>query len=274
MIQKNLVARHGRILVVPLIVLLVAAASTNFPLGSAQEQRVTLASGFTSKEPTIDGKIEDAEWATATQSSFPSKYGESTVYVMNDDRFLYIGVKVRDENLGDIIGKFDQIVVDFHVPDDNGKVVANDDSFGCAPPRTFDDAHFLADGQISADRNINGECAVQRIDRFNHFEIKHPLNSGEIDDIALRPGDSAAFRIVVFDDGKVADVFPKTTDARNPNTNKWAALKIASQAGGGGGLRPSPLVLGLAAVVVVGWVGWIVLMVRQRGKKPQQPSPS
>ncbi len=253
--------------------IILSITSTNLTPAVAQQSRVTL-SAWTSREATIDGKIDDSEWAAAAKSDVDTLYGRSTVYMMNDAKNLYIAVKVRDNNLGDTIGKFDQIVVDLHAPDDNGQFKAGDDSIGCQPPRTFDDAFVTSDGNFLSDRSVDGECAVTRIGDFNHFELRHPFNSGDPQDIALKFGDGVAFRVIIFDDGKVSDVFPKTTDSRNPNTDKWGSIRIASAPTA---LLSNPLLLVGAVVVVVGWVGWIAYMFRQRGKKAQQtqePAPS
>jgi len=253
-----------RVLAVGLLIVLTLGV-THLPVAIAQER--TVFSAWASREPTIDGKIDDGEWASAHKVTFNSKYGESTIYVMNDGRNLYFALKVRDTNLGDVIGQFDQVVIDFHTPDDSLQYGQGDDLIGCAPPRTFDDSNNLGQDRFSVDRQIDGECAVTRIDDYNHFEIKHPFNSGDTQDLALGSGGRTAVRFVIFDDGRVADTFPKTTDARNPNTGTWASIRIASASGIG---FSNPLLIGLAAVVVVGWIGWIALMVRQRGKKAER----
>ena len=260
----NNTSKNGVLALVLLIVLVLG--TTHLPLAFAQERAIF--SAWASQEPTIDGKIDDSEWASAYKINFISKYGESTIYVMNDAKNLYIALKIRDTNLNDIIGQFDQIVIDFHTPDDFKAYGQGDDLIGLAPPRSFDDSHNLGQDQFSADRNIDGEGAVTRIGDFNHFELRHPFNSGDPDDMALGAGGTAAVRFVIFDEGKVSDVFPKTTDARNPNTGTWASLKIASPSGVG---ISNPLLIGLAAVVIVGWLGWIVLIVRKRGKKAKEP---
>ena len=258
-------AAKSRVLAIGLIIVL-ALGATCIPVTVAQGR--TVFSAWASQEPTIDGKIDDSEWASAYKINFNSKYGESTIYVMNDAKNLYLALKIRDTNLADVIGQFDQVVIDFHIPDDSKPYGQGDDLIGCAPPRSFDDSHNLGNDQFSADRQIDGDCAVTRIGESNHFELKHPFNSGDQDDMALGAGGTAALRFVIFDQGKVSDVYPKTTDARNPNTGTWAGLKIASPSGIG---ISNPLLIGLAVVVVVGWLGWVVLMVRQRAKKAEKP---
>ena len=266
--------KSARILAISFIFMIVLSiASSNLTPVLAQQSRVTL-SAWTPREVTIDGKIDDSEWAAAAKADVDTSYGRSTVYIMNDAKNLYIAVKVRDNNLGDRMGQFDQVVVDFHAPDDSGQFKAGDDSIGCQPPRTFDDAFLTSDGSFLSDRTVDGECVVTRIGDFNHFELRHPFNSGDQQDIALKFGDNVAFRVVIFDDGKVADVFPKTTDSRNPNTDKWGSIRIASAPTA---LVSNPLLLVGAVVVVIGWVGWIAFTLRQRGKKAQQapePAPS
>jgi hypothetical protein len=246
--------------------IMLSIAGVNLSPALAQQSRVTL-SAWAPRESTIDGKINDDEWAAAAKADVDTLYGRSTVYIMNDAKNLYIAVMVRDKNLGNTIGRYDQVVVDLHAPDDNGQFKTGDDSVGCQPPRTFDDAFVTSDGSFLSDRSIDGECVVTRIGDFNHFELRHPFNSGDQQDIALKLGDGAAFRIVIFDDGKVADVFPKTTDARNPNTDKWGSIRIASAPAA---LLSNPLLLVGAVVVVVGWVGWLAYMFRERGKKAKQ----
>ena len=260
-------AAKRRVLAIGLLIVL-ALGTTYIPVTFAQAQSRTVFSAWASQEPTMDGKIDDSEWASAYKVTFISKYGESTIYVMNDAKNLYFALKIRDTNLADVIGQFDQVVIDFHLPDDGLVYGQGDDLIGCAPPRSFDDSNNLGQDRFSADRQIDGECAVTRIGDHNHFELKHPFNSGDQQDMALGAEGTAAVRFVIFDEGRVADVYPKTTDARNPNTATWAGLKIASPSGIG---ISNPLLIGLAVVVVVGWLGWVVLMVRERGKKAQKP---
>ena len=260
-------AAKRRVLAIGLLTVL-ALGATYIPVTFAQAPSRTVISAWTSQEPTMDGKIDDSEWASAYKLTFISKYGESTIYVMNDAKNLYFALKIRDTNLADVIGQFDQVVIDFHLPDDGLVYGQGDDLIGCAPPRSFDDSNNLGQDRFSADRQIDGECAVTRIGDHNHFELRHPFNSGDQQDMALGAGGTAAVRFVIFDEGRVADVYPKTTDARNPNTATWTGLKIASPPGIG---ISNPLLIGLAAVVVVGWLGWVVLMVRQRGKKAEKP---
>ena len=261
-------AAKRRVLAIALLTVL-ALGTTYIPVTFAQAPSRTVFSAWASQEPIMDGKIDDSEWASASKVTFINKYaGESTIYVMNDAKNLYFALKIRDTNLADVIGQFDQVVIDFHMPDDGKPYGQGDDLIGCAPPRTFDDSNNLGQDRFSADRQIDGECAVTRIGDYNHFELRHPFNSGDQQDMALGAGGTAAVRFVIFDEGKVADVYPKTTDARNPNTATWAGLKIASPSGIG---ISNPLLIALAAVVVVGWLGWIVLIVRKRGKKAEKP---
>ena len=98
--------KSARILALSLILMIILSiTNTNLTPALAQQSRVTL-SAWTSGEATIDGKIDDSEWAAATKSDVDTLYGRSTVYMMNDAKNLYIAVKVRDNNLGDTIGKF------------------------------------------------------------------------------------------------------------------------------------------------------------------------
>ena len=77
-------------------------------------------------EPKIDGKIEDSEWASASTATYQTIAGRDfTIYVMNDAKYLYIAIKVRDYNLNDIIDQFDQVVIDFHQPNDGGYYLQN-----------------------------------------------------------------------------------------------------------------------------------------------------
>jgi hypothetical protein len=45
----------------------------------------------------------------------------------------------------------------------------------------------------------DGEAAASRVGDLNHFEIKHPLCSGDEKDFCLLPGDVVGFRLEYLD---------------------------------------------------------------------------
>ena len=58
---------------------------------------------YTTNAPTIDGVINDDEWADASTATFSIPEGEVTIYVMNDRRYLYIAAKVADNTLDEVV---------------------------------------------------------------------------------------------------------------------------------------------------------------------------
>jgi hypothetical protein len=45
----------------------------------------------------------------------------------------------------------------------------------------------------------DGDGAASRVDNLNHFELRHPLCSGDVHDFCLHPGDMVGFRLEYLD---------------------------------------------------------------------------
>ena len=88
----------------------------------SQEDRKQIHVKYISSEISIDGELDESDWSLArTASDFyehfpnngaPSKY-KNEIKVMNDDQFLYIGIKVN-ANISDL--KVNSLRRDFSAP--------------------------------------------------------------------------------------------------------------------------------------------------------------
>ncbi len=148
--------------------------------------------------PVIDGVQDGAEWDSAVQipvfTTFP---GPGTLFIMNDDTNLYLALKVPEappiEN-NDI----------FEIRFDNGNdgvLTDGDDELRLDGVSTFSDTHFFGTFFGVADTTTDGAGSAANDGTFNFFEIAHPLNSGDVNDIAVAPGGTLGFCVRYFNDG-------------------------------------------------------------------------
>ena len=111
---------------------------------------------------------------------------------------------------------------------------------------------------------------VGRIGNFNHFEISHPLDSGDANDIAANYGQTIGARFIFFDqsgnDNAVISVFPLGVDAEDRSQADWADITIATptddgSSGSAGGLPITEIGI---IVVLLGWAAYFGSIIRKR----------
>lgn len=163
----------------------------------------------------LDGVVNQGEWSTAATQSFQmvrSGGGEpfsASLYVMNSATSLYLGIVINDDEfstVGTWLPQGDGFRIDFD-NDNSGELFAlNDDvlSISAGAPQFFDeyiynpDTHSTQSDQI-AGGTFDGAGTASRVGVLNHFELKHPLCSGDALDFCLQPGDTVGFRLEYLD---------------------------------------------------------------------------
>jgi hypothetical protein len=187
---------------------------------------------------TIDGIIDPDEWASAASQTFQMVNpggGDSftaTLYVMNSGYYLYMGITINDDEFsthGDYLPYGDMLRIDFD--NDHGGIlfaVGDDVLYGYAGSHQFDDMFILGDPQPTYSiydtdygGEVNGLGAAKRVGSLNHFELRHPLCSGDELDFCLAPSGSSlgdvGFRLEYMDaqaDGSTgsAQFYPAFSD--------------------------------------------------------------
>lgn len=186
--------------------------------------------------PAIDGTISAGGWDDAHMEAFttPGEV-EGVLYIKNDFTNLYIAVRIEDPTLS----HNDTVRVMFD-DDHNGRLEAGEDIIGWgsgSSPGLWDgyfDGRYVT--QDAADRGTSdGETAARNHGIYNHFEISHPLDSGDdVHDFSLSIGDTVGFAIGVTIDGTPRGMWPSL------NPDSWADIVIASPRGPGEGTGRSP----------------------------------
>lgn len=183
---------------------------------------------------TIDGQVDALEWSNAaTQTFFMENQGittpiTATLHVMNSAKNLYLGITIEDDEFstsGEFLSKGDTFRIYFD-NDHSGSLFAPEDDVLVVNVGTpqFDDRFVVgspAPGSNSSDADNggteDGDGKAGRIGKLNHFEIKHPLCSGDNKDFCLSPGETVGFRLDYLDaeaDGSFGGnrFFPGSTD--------------------------------------------------------------
>ena len=164
----------------------------------------------------IDGHIDPAEWsgAPAIPATFVSTGSAAplaaTIRVMNGARYLYLGMSIADDELS-LVGQYlvggDQFRIDFDNDHGGALFAVGDDvvSVKAAPPR-FEDSHVDGDpsptsagDDVEAGGTDDGSGAASRQGGMNHYEVRHPLCSGDALDFCLKPGDVVGVRFEYLD---------------------------------------------------------------------------
>lgn len=140
--------------------------------------------------PTIDGVRSPGEWDGATvipiTGGLITGGGPSTVFVTTDGTNIYLALEITDEaEAGDVFSvRFDN---------DNDDVLTHgDDIVGLIAPGTISDGyyHLESGGYTSDEGSMDGEGAVGQDGETAFYELSHPLNTGDPDDLAADVGDT------------------------------------------------------------------------------------
>jgi len=162
---------------------------------------------------TIDGRVDPGEWTAADSKTFsminPANQAilTATMRVMNSKNYLYLGITIDDDEFslyGENLCCGDGFRIDFD-NDNSGSLYALNDNvlFINAAPPIFEDSYLYSGSSSQADTlaggTSDGAGFSSRQGSLNHFELRHPLCSGDSFDFCLSPGDTVGFRLEYLD---------------------------------------------------------------------------
>jgi hypothetical protein len=164
---------------------------------------------------TIDGVVDAVEWSSASTQTFQmvSPGGAdpftATLYVMDDGYDLFVGITINDDEfstIGTWLPQGDGFRIDFDNDHSGSLFALGDDVLAIAAGSPqFDDAYIYNEATKSATSDVDGGGtadgvgAASRVAGLNHFELRHPLCSGDSLDFCLHPGDTVGFRLEYLD---------------------------------------------------------------------------
>lgn len=195
--------------------------------------------------PAIDGMITTGEWVDAAVANFTLSYcSEShdvTLYIKNDDTYLYLAAVVRNEeysNLAEMNHDFANFYFDNN---NNGTSDIGEDGLAIRFDNTVFRDTYNPNGvngwSYSDDTDGGTNDILGAVTHTNPvpdgvgdytFEYRHPLNSPDNShDFSLSAGDTVGFRFS-FPDGE-APCQPVGNDWPSPSPSGYADIVIASE---------------------------------------------
>lgn len=131
------------------------------------------------------------EWSAATPVPVFTGFPGSLLYVMDDQVNLYLGPYVTDPSFGEN-DSFWARIDSGH----DGLTIIGDDEVNAGGTTSFFDSHFTGMFWATMDGHFDGDAAGGPIGGGNFFEISHPLNSGDPQDLSVYSG--ATIGLCVF----------------------------------------------------------------------------
>ena len=167
-------------------------------------------------KPLIDGEVLPGEWNTASQQTFIMVNGTeteqltTTLHVMNSANNLYLGITIDDDEfstVGQFLSKGDGFRIDFDNDHGGTLFTVGDEVLGTtAGVPQFQDSFIdgdpvptSAEEDIDNGGTIDGSSVASRVGINNHFELAHPICSGDSLDFCLKKGDVVGFRLEYLD---------------------------------------------------------------------------
>lgn len=164
----------------------------------------------------IDGNINPVEWLNASTQTFlmVSPGGEdpftATLSIMNSEYYLYMGITINDDEFsvnGLYLPEGDTFRIDFDNDHSGSLFGLGDDVLGihAGLPQFSDNfisgdpAPTSSDDDADEGGRTDGIGFASRRDGLNHFELRHPLCSGDALDFCLQPTDLVGFRLEYLD---------------------------------------------------------------------------
>ena len=224
---------------------------------------------YTPNAPTMDGVINDLEWEDAATTTFSHPEGEVTIYVMNDRRSLYIAAKVADNTLDEVVNvALDIFTIDFDGRHDGQEFNVGEDTISIGARNRIGDGFVGPDLNIIDDSQIDVDGMVGRQGNFNHFEISHPIDSGDANDIAASYGQTIGARFIFFDASgsakAVISEFPLGVEADDNSQSQWADIIIATPTDDSSSSGGFPITEIGIIVVLLGWAAYFGSVIRKR----------
>jgi hypothetical protein len=164
---------------------------------------------------TLDGVIDADEWSSASTLTFlmiPASADPltATLYVMNSGYYLYLGITINDDEFtpaGQWLPRGDVFRIDFDNDHSGSLLTLHDDVLNIAAglPQFSDNHLYDEQNPAASDLDVNhggtsdGSGAASRVANLNHFELRHPLCSGDTLDFCLQPGGVIGFHLEYLD---------------------------------------------------------------------------
>ncbi len=196
--------------------------------------------------PTIDGVISAGEWIDADTADFTLAYcNEShnvTLYVKNNDTYLYLAVMVRDEEYSNLSEMYHDFANFYFDNDNDGVTDTGEDGLAIRFDNTiFRDTYnpIGVNGWSYSDTSDGGTNDIDGAVTHTNpvpdgvgdytFEYRHPLNtSDDTHDFSLSAGDTVGFRFS-FPDGET-DCQPVGYHWPSSSPTSYGDIVIASEA--------------------------------------------
>lgn len=163
---------------------------------------------------TIDGVVNAVEWSSASTKTFQMVRpggGDpftATLYVMNSGHYLYLGITINDDEFstqGQWLPQGDGFRIDFDNDHSGSLFALGDDALtiNAGLPQFGDRYIYNLPTSIRLDVDgggtLDGIGAASRVGGLNHFELRHPLCSGDSLDFCLHPASTVGFRLEYLD---------------------------------------------------------------------------
>ena len=197
--------------------------------------------------PQIDGVIQAAEWHDAKVHSFDlavvrvdppaTETRRCELRVMNSANALYVALRVPDETVDNSLAplSLDAAILGFC----QGLQVRAGDDRKLIAHAIYRDKHVAAPGKGDDDDvRQEGRGAMSRDRRLCSFEWAIPLDSGDREDLATKPGESVRFNLVYFDalqlpltKTRMGGIYGVHLD----QATDWGSLRLASGVKNDGG---------------------------------------
>src|SRR5262245_55781585 len=156
---------------------------------------------------TIDGVKSPGEWDAATPRAVfqTGTLSGALLYVMDDDVNIYLGLFVPDSTLAQ-----DALWTRFDSKHDGITMVGDDEVNGSTSQ--FFDSHFDGVSWAIQDFRRQGSAAAATMPGGAFFEIAHPINTGDPDDMFVGPGQTIGLCVFYANDNGVhgEDVYPQS----------------------------------------------------------------
>lgn len=193
--------------------------ATIFPVSPSFGHSGDVLSAWSITTPTIDGVISTGEWVDAAVVDFTLSYcSEShdvTLYVKNDDTYLYLAAVVRNEEYSNLAEMYHDFANFYFDNNNNGVTDVGEDGLAIRFDNTVFRDTYNPTGvngwSYSDDSDGGTNDIVGAVSHTNPvadgigdytFEYRHPLNSADDShDFSLSAGDTVGFRFS-FPDGE------------------------------------------------------------------------
>ncbi|MGQ0637707.1 MAG: hypothetical protein ACT4QC_24280 [Planctomycetaceae bacterium] len=222
---------------------LVGGVAQNF----AAELPTVIKSAPCTKPPTIDGKLGEGEWKEATPVEFELSFLKIATQsvskracqlrVMNSANGLYVALRVPDEAEN---RSFEPLDCDIALlAFCRGKELTPGDDRKVVVPGAYVDKHTTSPGEDADDLKQDGRGAMAYDVQAKVYIIEWavPLDSGDTEDIRIKPGSAIRFNLGFLDafqanhaDTQFSSAYPDINQAAT-----WGELRLAADVKDDGG---------------------------------------